>query len=117
MKRLFGLLFALGAILGLLGQQAAYARVLTLAVSAPAAVKMDPDCMAMMKSAEKPAPTPCKGMTMDCIAAMGCAVPLTLSEEPSLQTIAASPSLVPFWPHTHVLAGYDLAPELHPPSA
>jgi hypothetical protein len=116
MKSLLGLLLALGALIGLLGQQAAYARGVALAVSAPAAAGMDADCMAMMKNAEKPGPTPCKGMTLDCIAAMGCTVPLTLGEEPSFQLIAVPRPTLMFWPQPHALAGAEVGPELHPPS-
>src|SRR3546814_6203045 len=69
------LFLLLGALIGLLGQEAAFASG-PPAVSAPMAVSsmadsgMSEDCMKMMAQQPQPAQKPCKGMTLACIAAM-----------------------------------------------
>lgn len=116
---MLGLLLAFGALIGLFGQQAAYARRVTAVTVVSAPAEDGSDCMAMMtgmKGEPKPAPGPCKGMTLDCIAAMGCVVPLTLGDENRLQARAPAISPRPFWPVARVLDGGDVAPEPHPPS-
>lgn len=116
MKRTLHLLLVLGALLGLFGQAAAFA-VGPRAPAAPvAASTMDADCMEMMKKAPQPAEKPCKGLTLDCIAAMGCVVPIVLREPPAP---TAAPEIVPtptYWPALAVLVGNDLKPEIHPPN-
>src|SRR3546814_10072091 len=65
---------------GLFGAELAYAR--SVPATAPAkTMAMDADCMAMM-AMQQPAPTekPCKGLTLDCIAAVGCVVPLMAAD-------------------------------------
>ena len=82
-KRWLSLLLLLGAVLGLLAQEAAFASAPAMpmpsetSISAPA---MSAECAEMMgidtstdKSQDK---KPCKGLTLDCIAKMGCALPL-----------------------------------------
>src|SRR3546814_3589086 len=64
----------------LFGAELAYAR--SVPATAPAkTMAMDADCMAMM-AMQQPAPKekPCKGLTLDCIAAMGCVVPLMAAD-------------------------------------
>ena len=116
MIRLFRLLLLFGALLGLFSQQAAYAASAGVA-SAPSAVsQMSDDCMEMMqKQQPQPAQKPCKGMTLDCIAAMG-VVPIILGD---VGESDASPPLVfaqSFWPATPILIGTILPPEQHPPT-
>jgi hypothetical protein len=115
MKRMLALMLLVGAIFGLLGQQTAAA-----AASMPAirlsSVNMSADCMEMM-GAHKPDPAkkPCNGMTLDCILAMGCAVPLmreTLAPIPRVQV----PARQYFWGTTAKLVGSDRPPEIHPPT-
>ena len=120
-KRLLPVLLLLGAMIGLLGQAVAYASVLP-AVSAPMTMSdmadsgMSEDCMKMMAQQQQPAQKPCKGMTLACIAGMGCVVPMAVrNEAPALAVRSADPSLA-FWPTTTVLRGSDLAPELEPPT-
>src|SRR3546814_19947268 len=67
---------------------------------------MDADCMAMM-AMQQPAPKekPCKGLTLDCIAAMGCVVQLMaadLTGSIAAPHIHGKPNL---WSATTVLAG------------
>ena len=116
MKRALQLLLLFGAVFGLFGQQAAYAAS-ARATMAPAAVsQMSADCMEMMqKQQPQPAQKPCKGLTLDCIAAMGCAVPIVL-KEPASMAAPQIVSVLAFWPSTSVLVGNDLPPEQHPPT-
>ena len=85
-KRWLSLLLLFGAMLGLLAQEAAFASAPAMpmpsdtSVSAPA---MSAECAEMMgidtsteKSQDK---KPCKGLTLDCIAKMGCALPLAIA--------------------------------------
>lgn len=121
MKRLLSLLLLAGALLGLLGQEAAFAHVMPVAkakqVSAPAE-QMSADCAQMMgltKQAPQPE-KPCQGMTPDCIAKMGCAVPVALipplAFSAAVQFRAAAPPQMPVAP----LVGRDTGPEPEPPT-
>ena len=120
MKRLLSLALLVGALLGLFGQQAAFAAGPTWQSTSVAAVAADPaasaaiDCMKMMKQA--PAESSCDGITLDCIAAMGCVVPMTLaSDQPALGEVVAFRALPPevVFPN---LAGREVAPEPEPPT-
>lgn len=116
MTRVLALMLLVGAMFGLLGQQtAAAAAAVPVAAAAPASA-MSADCMEMMGMHKpQPAKKPCNGLTLDCIFAMGCAVPLMREPHaPIAQTAVPTPQL--FWTTTTVLAGTDLAPEPHPPS-
>ena len=117
MLRAFHLLILLGALVGLFGLEAAYAAGPRMAPAPVAASGMDADCMAMMeKQQPQPAQAPCKGMTLDCIAAMGCIVPL-LAVPQDGAAAAAQPALPRlYWTITPVLAGNDPPPEQHPPT-
>lgn len=120
MIRWFSLLLLVGALFGLLGQEAAFAQTIFAkrAAQTVTAVQMPPECAAMMELA-KPPPQPdmpCPGMTRDCAAKMGCAVtlavfePFTLSSAPQLR--AAAPPRAPVSP----LIGRDTGPEPEPPA-
>lgn len=116
MKRFLASLLLLGAMIGLFGAQAAYARG-PVAVKVATAMAMDANCMAMMAK-QKPAPEnkPCKGLTLDCIAAMGCVVPLAAAD---LASGIATPRIydeLAFWPTHVVLTGKSLAPDPEPPT-
>ncbi|MDF2381786.1 hypothetical protein JMG10_09945 [Nostoc ellipsosporum NOK] len=115
MKHLLALMLVFGAMFGLLGQQTAAAAAPVPIAAAPAST-MSADCMEMMGGHQpQPAKKPCNGLTLDCIFAMGCAVPLMREPlAPVAQTVVPAPQL--FWTTTTVLAGTDLAPEPHPPS-
>jgi hypothetical protein len=120
-KRALHLFLLLGALIGLFGQAVAYASV-PPAVSAPMAMSgmatsgMSEDCMKMMAQQQQPAQKPCKGMTLACIAAMGCVVPMAVrNDAPALAARPADPTLA-FWPTTAVLRGSELTPEPEPPT-
>src|SRR3546814_13278276 len=89
------LFLLLGALIGLLGQEAAFASG-PPAVSAPLAVSsmadsgMSADCLKMMAQPPQPAQQPFKGMTLACIAAMGYVLPMAVSNNaPGLWSLAA----------------------------
>ncbi len=118
MKRVLHLLLLVGALTGLLAQHAAYAAGSHMVKSPMAASQMGEDCMEMMRK-QPPEPAkqqPCKGLTLDCIAAMGCVVPIMLGD-PAAPTappvVHAAPA---FWSAVAVLAGGELPPEQHPPT-
>ncbi|ABF54252.1 hypothetical protein Sala_2546 [Sphingopyxis alaskensis RB2256] len=117
MNRVLQLLLLLGAVLGLFSQQAAFAAG-THMTAAPAAVsQMSADCMEMMeKQQPEPAQKPCKGLTLDCIAAMGCVVPIVLKEPAAPVSAPELVSALAFWPATTVLIGNNHPPEQHPPT-
>lgn len=117
----FSLLLLAGALLGLFGQEAAFAHVMPTAKAeqtTESAGQMSADCAQMMGLAkQQPQPEkPCQGMTSDCIAKMGCAVPLavippfTLYAPPQLR--AAAPPQMP----VAALNGRDTGPEPEPPA-
>ncbi len=121
MKRWFSLVLLLAAMLGLLGQEAVFARAMPIEQTEQmvAAPEMSAECAEMM-GLTKPQPQhdrqPCKGMTPDCIAKMGCAVPLALIPPaliaPPIQLHATTP------PQTPVvrLVGRNTGPEPDPPT-
>lgn len=120
MKRWFSLLLLLGALLGLLGQEAAFAHVLPVAKAEHpvTAAQMSADCAEMMGLAKRsPQPeAPCQGMTPDCIAKMGCAVPLALIPPLAINGVRLiredTPPQLPVAP----LVGRDTGPEPEPPT-
>ena len=121
-KHALRLFLLLGALIGLLGQEAAFASALP-AVSASMAMAgttdsgMSDDCMKMMaQQQQQPAQKPCKGMTLARIAAMGCVIPMAVrNDAPTLAARAADPTLA-FWTTTTILHGGELTPEPEPPT-
>ncbi len=115
-KRAISLLLLLGALIGLFGQAAAYASIPSADTPPMASAGMTDECMKMMAEQRQPARKPCTGMTLDCIAAMGCVVPLTLVEPFLLRVVLlmALPAVeaAPVRP----LIAHVLAPEPEPPS-
>jgi hypothetical protein len=116
-KRSLSLLLLLGALLGLFGQAAAFAigpRLVTPA-EVTAASSMPMDCAEMpQKDAEKP--MPCKGLTLDCIAAMGCVLPVVLGETGPLDMANDEGTPLERSSTTPVLTGRSIAPEPYPPT-
>lgn len=120
MKRWFSLLLLFGALLGLVGQEAAFARVMPVekATQSVAATQTSAECAEMMGLAkQKPqSGKPCQGMTPDCVAKMGCAVVVALI--PPL--LNASPAkfrlLTPSQMPVAALVGRETSPEPHPPA-
>lgn len=120
MKQVLSLLMLVGALLGLMGQEAAFAHVMLgeKAEQVTAAAQMSPECAQMMGLAkQKPqSQKPCGGMTADCVAKMGCAVPLALLpplvSDPAPRFRAMLPGLV----KTSPLVGHNIGPEPEPPA-
>ena len=105
-------------MLGLIGQQAAYAAATPVGAVPASVSEMNADCMEMMQEQQpQPAEKPCKGLTPDCIAVMGCVVPVVLIKEPAAPLAGPSiRAMLAFWPATSVLVGNNLPPETHPPT-
>lgn len=121
MKRLFSLALLLAAMLGLLGQEVAFARPILVeqAEQAVGAPEMSAECAEMM-GLTKPKPQsdkqPCEGMTPDCIAKMGCAVPLALLPPAMIAApIQLHASTPPQSPVVR-LVGRNTGPEPDPPT-
>ncbi|NBW75761.1 MAG: hypothetical protein EBR34_08175 [Sphingomonadaceae bacterium] len=121
MKRRLSLMLLLGALLGLLGQETAFARMMPVeqAVQSVAAPEMSADCAEMMRLAQpnpQPDKQPCEGMTPDCIAKMGCAVSVavipTATVAPPIQIHASPPPQSP----VARLVGRNTGPEPDPPT-
>ena len=107
----------MGALLGLFGQAAAYAAGPQLSNMPMTTGQMDADCMKMMQEQQPvPAQKPCKGLTLDCIAAMGCVVPIVLKEPAGPVSAPELVSAPAFWPATAVLIDNNHPPEQHPPT-
>lgn len=120
MKRFLSLALLLGALFGILGQQAALAvgpawhPIVEQSLPADMEKMGSAGCMKMMdkQDSEKP----CKGLTLDCIAAMGCVVPMTLSsDQPTVVHVATRHDLSAE-AAIRSLAGRTLAPEPEPPA-
>ncbi len=117
-KRWLSLLLLLGAMLGLLAQEAAFASAPAMpmasetAIAAPA---MSDECADMMGIDKSDDSAPCTGLTLDCIAKMGCALPPVVVS-PAIPFAAPAPLrdlLDPLL--THRLDGLTVGPEPDPP--
>ena len=120
MKRWLTLLMLFGALLGLLGQEAAFAQVMPPQKAAQMATgpQMSAECAEMMglaRQAPQPA-KPCQAMTPDCMAKMGCAVPLALIPPLSVDTAPYFRAAVPPQLPVAALFGRDTGPEPEPPA-
>lgn len=115
MKRSLSLILLIGALLGLFGQATAFAMGPPVTPTiALAAQSMPMDCAEMpQKDADES--KPCTGLTLDCIAAMGCSVPAVLSEAP-LDLADGKSAPLEASSSTPVLAGRSIAPEPYPPT-
>ena len=118
LKRIFCLVMMTGALLGLFAQAAAVA-VGPAYVATHTATDMS---MPTGMDCSKMAPTQhentkaCKGLTLACIAHMGCGIPMTLGD--SLPPVDAM-MVIPMPATWHVIsdrAGRGVPPELRPPS-
>lgn len=115
MKRFFPLLLLLGALLGLFGQGMALSAAPASLVTQAASAAAESDCMKMMQ--EDPAGAPCTGITLDCIAAMGCVVPFTLTNEQPALNAPVLPTTVQLASLVTPLSGRVPSPELEPPTS
>lgn len=112
MSRVFSLFLLIVAIAGLFGQSTAVAMSAgTSGTMAMSAMECDD-----MSSALIPGSVPCKKMTLQCIAVMGC--PSAAMTQPASTLLAHSPlaRLVPSWPSVAPLDGRFYGPEPDPPS-
>lgn len=125
MKRWFSMMLLVGALLGLFAQEAAFASAIPMQMSGHASTSspagMSEDCAKMMELAahsetgQKPE-KPCSGMTIDCVAKMGCASTTALLPDGpiDLEKDVASGEPTPM-PVTR-LVGRNLGPEPEPPA-
>lgn len=120
MKRWLSRLLLLGALLGLLGQETAFAHVMPAqkVEQTTAAAQMSPDCAAMMGLAKQsPQPEqPCHGMTPECIAKMGCAIPVALIPAIIIGGPLQFSGLTAPLPTVAALVGRETRPEPEPPA-
>jgi hypothetical protein len=117
-KRLLALFLLIGALAGLLGQEAAFASGPRAPMVGMAAGAMSADCMEMMQQdQQEPGKMPCKRLTLDCIAAMGCTIPLFAVPEPSAIGRTLHGRQIHFLPPARQLAGLSVGPEPPPPNA
>ena len=122
MKGLLSLTLLLGALFGLFGQQSALAAgaswptVVSSAATDHSSMKTASDCMEMMYMDDAPMKKPCTGLTLDCIAAMGCVVPVTLTNDvPIVAQCLVHRESPPESVFLH-LAGRTVPPEPEPPT-
>lgn len=119
LKSRFAFLLLLGALYGLLGLQAAYAMGPAASPTMMAAnhsTSAGNDCADMAAQKQGKTNAPCKGLTLDCVAQMGCVVSMTIAGVPPVLDHAPLRSELDFWPAVAVLTGGTILPEPHPPS-
>ena len=111
------LLLVLLTLFGLVGQTAVYAMapIAAPAVSTIELAAPSDDCagMAMSDSDEMP----CKGMTLDCIAKMGCLTPPVVAPAAGLATHPVIYERVAYSAPRETMAGVTVQPEIFPPIA
>ena len=120
-KHALHLFLLFGALFGLLGQEVAFASAspsvsAAMAKTVTADAGMNEDCMKMMAQQQQPVQKPCKGMTLACIAAMGCIVPMAVRNDSPALAVPAANAILAFWTTATVLRGSDHTPEPEPPT-
>ena len=118
-KDIFKLFLLVSAMVGLFGQDIAYAsapmQLRKVGISTVSA--MSPDCAADMAAKKSVSSnSPCKGITLSCVAAMGCLPPVFVDEAKALADPFIILSDTIFWTTTNPLVSGTVAPEDHPPS-
>ena len=116
-KRWLSFLLLFGAMLGLLAQEVAFASApaIAMADTVIAAPAMSDECAEMMRVDKSDPDKPCQGLTLDCIAKMGCALPLAVATPAaSIATFDHRAGPVDQLPSTR-LFGRTLGPEPEPP--
>ncbi|MES2338405.1 MAG: hypothetical protein V4537_09940 [Pseudomonadota bacterium] len=119
LRSCFAFLLLVGALIGLFGVQAAYAvgpAASSMVMAAAGASSSETACADMVGQQKNSVPMPCKGLTLDCIAQMGCVVPMTIANAALASDHEPLPGEPDFWPAVSILAGGDISPEPHPPS-
>lgn len=114
LRRLLFLILACAAMVGLFGQEIAFAAGSALKPHAPMSAAMPDSCMDAMGT--QPAKAPCKGLTLDCIAAMGCVVPLLPVDAPGVEPSPLYTDITPAASPMLRLAGRAPPPEPEPPA-
>ncbi|MBA4757989.1 hypothetical protein [Sphingosinicella sp.] len=119
MKHWLTLMLLAGALLGLFGQEAAFAmaRPVVEAQQPVASPAMSPECAEMMGVDTAQPDQPCKGMTLDCIAKMGCAVPLAVVTPGAPLVVAGHRRELVDPLAVQRLVGRSFGPEPEPPLA
>ena len=112
MKRPIALLLLLGAMIGLFGQEMAFASSVRITKTSTHRAMM-PGCT--MPMAEQKQDKPCKGLTLECIAAMGCSIPLAHADEPAVIEPVSIVRIAPVATATKRLTGLRVLPEPEPP--
>jgi hypothetical protein len=115
-KRWYSLLLLLGAIIGIFGQEVAFARGVTSSAPQTATMSMAADCAQTMAQNNDSQDIPCTGMTLDCIAKMGCAIPLFFGPMPIVADNHLLPGVRLEITIMDGIAGQSLAPEPYPPN-
>ena len=116
MKRPFALLLLFGALLGLFGQEMAFASSLQHAKVSSHKTMMPGCTMPMpMPMAKETGDKPCKGLTLACIAAMGCTIPLAQADEFMVATPTETLRVAPVATAAKRLTGLHVLPEPEPP--
>lgn len=118
MKGRLSFFLLLGALLGFLGQQAAYAGgpALVPMMEASHAMPSGMDCPEMKDMPKATHDAPCKGLTLACIAQMGCVIPVTMQDRLALATPHVAVPLAAYQSAVRPLSGRDVAPEPEPPT-
>lgn len=113
MKRVLAFLLLFGAMVGLFDQEMAFASGVGT-TKASSHSEMMPGCT--MPMAEQKHDKPCKGLTLECIAAMGCTIPLAHADEPAVIESVALARIAPVATATKRLTGLRVLPEPEPPT-
>ena len=123
MRHRLGIVLVIAALFGLFGQETAFARALpAVAVSQSAtspAAAMNPECAEMMglaKAQPQSPDKPCEGKSLDCMAKMGCSVPVVLLPAIMAEDYLSAASTTPCTAAAHRLNGLDYGPEPDPPT-
>ena len=116
-KHWLTLMLLAGALLGLFGQETAFAMARPVAQEQqPAASQtMSPACAEMMGIDTSQPDQPCKGMTLDCIAKMGCAIPLAVVTPAAPLAVAGHRRELVDPLAVQRLVGRSVGPEPEPP--
>lgn len=119
-KRAIALLIAAAALFGLLAAEAAFAGAppAQMVGQTSAATAMSDDCADMMAATpgQKGQGEPCKGMTPDCIAKMGCAISSAVIPTFGVDIQPGFNVLAPLSIQTAQLNGRATTPEPPPPN-
>jgi len=118
LKGRLSLMLLLGALFGLFGQGAAYAVSPALApvIEANHTTSSGMDCAEMTSDGKSAPDRPCKGLTLACIAQMGCVAPMNFEGLAGLTERASFPQLAATWPTAKMLTGLTIPPEPEPPT-